>query len=139
MKDPDHRYRGIPLNLNDRRTTERFDLPDAHIELILQGIAHRNIKLIDITFNSIRVITSLMVKEEQDLLVKIKIPYKQPLSLKGFVLRLDEVYNKHDKFIVDTTKSDNLQIEEIESNIGQTSGGKYRITFRTNTEPVLIR
>ena len=88
------------MNLNDRRTTERFDLPDAHIELILHGSAHRNIKLIDITFNSIRVITSLVVKEEQDLLIKIKIPYKQPLSLKGFVLRLDEVYNKKDKFMV---------------------------------------
>jgi hypothetical protein len=100
VKDPDHRYTGIPLNLNDRRTTERFDLPDAHIELILHGSSHRNIKLIDITFNSIRVITSLVVKEEQDLLIKIKIPYKQPLSLKGFVLRLDEVYNKKDKFMV---------------------------------------
>ena len=79
---------------------QRYDLPEVSVELILHGIPKKDIVLVELSFNSIRVITSQKLIEEQDVLVHLKNAGSKELYLKGFVLRIDDFPGKKAKFIV---------------------------------------
>ena len=100
MKSTMVKISGKEIVLKDRRRVERYDVPDAQVELLLMGDSHKENRLVDISFHTIRVITSLVLHEEQDVAVRLKTPLSKPLTLKGFVLRIDEFPGKKDKFIV---------------------------------------
>ena len=97
-KKPEQNSKEIVLK--DRRSMQRYDLPDAGIELILHGVPHKNILLVELSFNSVRIITSLKLIEEQDVMVHLKNAGSKELFLKGFVLRIDDFPGKKAKYIV---------------------------------------
>jgi hypothetical protein len=76
--------------VDDRRTMERYWLKEVKITLWVNTITCKDNNLVDISFNSIRLITTGSLREEQNVTIGIQVPYKKELSLKGYVLRVEE-------------------------------------------------
>jgi len=69
---------------------ERYRLINARIELAAQDAVDLEVKLVDLSFNSVRLITALSLHEEQDVLVRILTSFSKTLSLKGYVIRVED-------------------------------------------------
>ncbi len=97
--EPENREEHSPTS-DDRRTMERYWLKEAKISLQFSTVTSQEIKLVDISFNSIRVILAESLREDQNVTIGIQVPHKKILFLKGYVLRVEEFSEKTGNYMV---------------------------------------